>query len=396
MTETPASPTAMAPGTRLEHGGRVYEIGEAIGHGGFGETHAATRVGDDAALVVKALRLDRLADFKALELFEREAKVLAALEHPGIPRTLDFFAWDGTRAYAPDDVASLPEGATLRWIMVQSRAPGRSLQAMIEAGERLSSEALDNLLRALLGILDHLHGMSPPVVHRDIKPANIVLGDAGEVSLVDFGAISDRVRSTSTVASTSVGTFGYIPMEQMMGQARPASDFFALAMSVVVAATHRGPEQLPLDEQSGKVDLDRLAQTWPPGLRAALDAMLEPIVGRRAGDAASVLALLEGRSALAKAEPGALASRRGASLFNGAIGFGGVAAGLIYLVFFNSLSETALIQISLFWVAPVVFGVAGKMALARGHANPVGRALVTTALGIAALIVFIFAIFPSL
>src|SRR5690606_13426336 len=132
---------------------------------------------------------------------------------------------------------------------------------------------LVTLLRALLSILDDLHGLHPSVVHRDIKPANVMLHEdpSGlQVTLVDFGAMQARVRQLDSVSSTSVGTFGFIPLEQMMGQARPASDVFAAAMTVIVAATHRYPEQLPLDEHTGKVSLDALSLQLSPAVRATL------------------------------------------------------------------------------------------------------------------------------
>lgn len=394
--------SATAPGSELVGLADTYVVAEPLGQGGFGETFAATRRSDGAAVVLKLLRLDRADDLKALELFEREANVLASLEHPGVPRTFDFFVWDGERAHDPREPSTLQPTGDVRWVMVQSRAPGRSLAQRIEAGERLDEAQLVTLLRALLSILDDLHGLHPSVVHRDIKPANVMLheGPSGlQVTLVDFGAMQARVRQLDSVSSTSVGTFGFIPLEQMMGQARPASDLFAAAMTVIVAATHRYPEQLPLDEHTGKVSLDALSLQLSPAVRATLDAMLEPVVGKRVASAKAALQMLQSSGGAIMATPSqqlAVTGPRYNWLWNGTMGIAGLAAGLIYLVFFDAFSETMLIQISALWVAPLAFGIAGKLAEQSGRSSPIATAVAWSGAAVVALIVFIYAIFPSL
>lgn len=393
-------------GTQVQGLSHTYVLAEPIGRGGFGETFVAHVDGDpERDVVAKFLRLDRLDSFKALELFEREAKVLASLDHPSIPSTHDFFAWDGERAYGHEDVEALPQGRALRWVMIQSRAPGRSLAARIDAHERMSADKLEALFRRVLGTLEYLHGLSPPVVHRDIKPANLVLSDHGRVSLVDFGAIQDKVRSAHSVASTSVGTFGFLPMEQVMGQARPASDLYALAVTVLVAATHRKPEQLPVDEATSKIDLDALSLDLSPRFRNALDAMLEPIAGQRVQSAREVVLILNGTTHLAKRKPkavaaqpegGELARPKHGGLWNFCIGGGVAIAVFLYVAFFDKFSETELVEISAFWVAPIAFGIAGKLAERAESRKPLRAAAIATGLTLLALFVFLFGIFPAL
>ncbi|NVB37810.1 serine/threonine protein kinase [Pseudenhygromyxa sp. WMMC2535] len=406
------SSAALSPGTELCGLSDRYTLESSLGRGGFGETYAARRESDAAEVVLKVLRVDRLDDLKAMELFEREARALASLDHPGVPRTFEHFVWDGERAHPldaglhPGGDADTPERPAARWVMVQSRAPGRSLAEHIAAGQRLDAATLEALLRALLELLDYLHGLHPPLVHRDIKPANVMLatGPSGpQVTLVDFGAIQSSARAADSVASTSVGTFGFIPMEQMMGQARPASDLFAAAMTLVVTASHRYPEDLPFDENSGKVDLDALGLPLSPGLRRALSAMLEPIVGKRSPSARAALELLHAPApqtlpaALPRPQAPALpAQPRHPWLWNGAMGLGGLGAGSIYLVFFDSLSETALIQLSALWLAPLAFGVIGRLADRAGKPHPIASAFLGAGACVVALIFFIYAIFPAL
>lgn len=377
----------------------TYTISEQLGRGGFAQTFRATRSQDAAVVVLKFLRLDRAESFKALELFEREASVLTALRHPGVPRVYELFAWDGTQAYDTHNVEQLPRGQTLRWVMVQSFAPGQSFAQRMEAGHPLPAQHIEHMLRSVLHVLHYLHGLQPPIIHRDITPANVLLDDStGHVTLVDFGAIAHRLRSAASVASTSVGTFGFMPMEQMMGQARPASDLYALAVTTIVAATHRKCEDLPLDDATGKIDLQALPAGFSANVARTLDGMLEPIVGQRIPTAVAALASLDGAVLPAVRAPNAVArvERRYGWLWKTSAGVGGLSGAAIYLVFFNSFSESALIQLSALWIAPVVFGISGALAESQGNARPISSAMLWTSVAMGLLIGFIYGIFPAL
>ncbi len=383
----------LQPGGRLEGLRGVYVLERPLGEGGFARAWAATSEGG-APVVVKQLKLHRMADWKAMELFEREAAVLASLHHPNIPRHVELFAHDGQR---PHPVASLGDIATsgVSLLSVNALVPGQSLEDHLRAGRVLTGAQLTGMLEQLLGVLEYLHGLQPAVVHRDIKPANVILDPAGVPHLVDFGAIKNHLRD----GSTTVGTFGYFPMEQMMGQSRPASDLYALGMTTLVVATGVRPEDMPTVPDTGKVDIATLGAGLPRGVRAALEAMLEPAVGRRVDTAAAAAALLKNPGALAKREirdltvPNHVGLQRLANL---AIGGAGVAAALLYFVFFDSLSETMLVTVSGLWVAPMLFGVALKAKLNSASKNPLTASIAITGAGLIALIVFFVAIFPAL
>lgn len=385
--------------TKLESGVQIqgsvgrYRLERALGEGGFSHAWAASAE-DGTPVVLKQLKLQRMGEWKSLELFEREAQILASLEHSNIPRHVELFAHDGERAQPSSALAEL-EGASLFSVYV--RVEGRSLEQHIAAGQVMSGAQLSAMLDELLGVLEYLHGLQPPVVHRDLKPANVILDASGSAHIVDFGAIKNHLRE----GSTSVGTFGYFPMEQMMGQSQPASDLFALGMTTLVVATGVRPEQMPTDPDTGKVELDALASGLPAGVRAALDAMLEPAIGRRVQTAAEARALVRGRGNTALAQPAPkdlsvpnyVALQRTANL---AIGGGGIAAAILYFVVFDSMSETMLVTISGLWLAPIVFGIALKRALAKASPNPVSSSVAITGAGLIALIVFFVAIFPAL
>ena len=147
--------------------------------------------------------------------------------------------------------------------------------------------ALEALLDSLLGVLEYLHGLHPPLVHRDINPRNVVVRPDGEPVLVDFGAIQDRLRFAGQPGSTQVGSVGYMPLEQMVESAVPASDLYALGMTVLVVHTHTPPEGLPFDAATARVELDEAGRGLPPKLLRVLGQLLAPTAEARPASAAS-------------------------------------------------------------------------------------------------------------
>ncbi len=333
-----------------------YTVAETLGEGGFGVAFVAVD-GGGRRVVLKQLQVARMGDWKAMELFEREARVLASLDHPNIPRCHEFCATDGARAVPAAELAGLGAGASL--VLVQDLVDGRSLQARIDAGERMTGAQAEAMLRKLLGVLDYLHGLHPPVIHRDVKPANIVVTPAGEPMLVDFGATQDRMRRASEVGGTSVGTFGYFPIEQVLGKARPASDLYALAMTLMVALTHRQPEDLPIDAATSKVIVREACPGLPERLAQTLDGMLEPAIGQRIATAAEALKALDG-AALVRAgvnKPVQKNRRLPALVHTIPLWTGGLTALALYGVLFDSFSESDLVAMSYTWLPVFAFGL---------------------------------------
>ncbi len=381
----------LSPSQRIVGLRGAYVVERELGEGGFGVAFLAR---DEAGrrVVLKQLQLARMGDWKAMELFAREARVLASLAHPGVPRCHDFFALADGRPFAPDDLTQLPSAAGAALVLVQDFIEGDTLQARIDAGQRMTADAAEALLRALLGVLGYLHRLHPPVIHRDIKPANILITPAGAPVLVDFGASQDRQRRESELGSTSVGTFGYFPIEQLLGKARPASDLYALAMTMVVALTHRQPEDLPLDPATSKVLVDKAAPGLPPRLAEALARMLEPAVGARVASAEDALRLLDG-VALAPATPVAPArqARTLPALVHQVPLYGGTVAALaFYGVLFDSFSESDLVAMSYLWVPVIAFGLGVRL---RGT---IVGGLTWALFGFLLLGVFLVGIFPAL
>ncbi len=209
-----------------------YRIVRVLGSGGFATTYEALDLCDGArAVALKEAALREACGWKAVELFEREARTLARIEHRAIPRYVEHFVVDG--------------GGDARMVLVQELAVGPSLARKVADGWRADEAQTIRLAREALDALAYLHGRAPPLVHRDIKPANVIALDDGKLALVDFGAVRDAWPRESAVASTVVGTFGYMAPEQYRGQATPQSDLYALGCTLVFALTGRSPTELP-------------------------------------------------------------------------------------------------------------------------------------------------------
>jgi len=216
-----------------------YQIKKLLGEGGSSTTYEAVDLQTHQRVALKALSLQKMNDWKVLELFEREANVLSKLNHPGIPRYLDYFYVD-----TPDNRC---------FYIVQELAQGQSLASLVESGWHASESEIQRIATQILEILVYLHSQTPPVIHRDIKPENIVFKSPinshkqkdWEVCLVDFGAVQNTYNNTLMRGSTVAGTYGYMAPEQFLGQAVPATDLYGLGATLLYLLTHRSPAELP-------------------------------------------------------------------------------------------------------------------------------------------------------
>lgn len=204
-----------------------YEVIRSLGRGSFAETLLAKDLRLGRQVAIKVLHPRTAQDWKSFELFEREAMVLRDLRHPAIPTVHDTFRaeWQGAEAQ----------------FLVMEYVEGVSLAQLITERRHLDPSDVLHLFVEMLGVLDYLHTRVPPVLHRDIKPANILVRPDGSPALVDFGAVRSIYRPSEETGSTIVGTYGYMPYEQTMGQASPASDLYALAATFLHLLTRRAP-----------------------------------------------------------------------------------------------------------------------------------------------------------
>jgi eukaryotic-like serine/threonine-protein kinase len=254
-----------------------YQIIDILGQGGIATTYAAKDLETDVTVAIKVMSLRRAQDWKAIELFEREAKILSQLNHSAIPQYLDYFQIDTER--------------DREFYIVQSLAPGTPLSTLIERGWEPEVKEVEYIAAQVLEILNYLHRLAPPVIHRDIKPQNLIKSVDGKISLVDFGAVQDTYHQTVTGGSTVVGTYGYMAPEQFRGQAFLSTDLYGLGTTLLFLLTRSDPSQLP--HKQLKINF-RSTLKLPNKFADWLDRMLEPIVEQRFTTAIEALAVLQG------------------------------------------------------------------------------------------------------
>lgn len=235
-----------------------YRAVRLLGEGGSARTFLCDDAQAGRQVALKELRVEHLESWKHLELFEREARVLAALRHHGIPEVFDSFE----RADAQGRKALY---------LVQEYVEGSSLRERIEKGPLLGELEVVELTLALLDVLDYLHGRAPPVYHRDIKPSNVILRPGGHPALIDFGGVCFGWRPDG--GTTVVGTYGYMAPEQLMGQVGPRSDLYSLGATLLHLVTGQPPSAFSSD--AGRLEVPAELPVRP-ALRRLLGALLEP------------------------------------------------------------------------------------------------------------------------
>src|SRR5262245_30431431 len=195
-------------------GGR-YQVGELLGYGGMAEVHKGRdlRLGRDVA--IKMLRTDLARDDTFQLRFRREAQNAASLNHPRIVAVYDTGEERG------------PTGETLPYIVMEF-VNGRTLKEVLAAEGRLQARRALDLTAEICAALEfsHRHG----IIHRDIKPGNVMLTQAGQVKVMDFGIARALASGATTMTQTSavIGTAQYLSPEQARGESVDArSDVYA-------------------------------------------------------------------------------------------------------------------------------------------------------------------------
>jgi serine/threonine protein kinase len=256
--------------------GGLYRILEPLGKGGMGALYlAADTYAFGRQCVVKELLdyydpTDRDEARQAQDRFETEARLLAELSHPGIPRIYSYFSEAG-RHYI---VMEYIEGETLERAVTHLDPLGRPVAARPMPAEEIVRHAV-----RVCRVLEYLADRPRPVIHHDVKPANLIVDRTSrEVRLVDFGTAQARLQwATQTRldpgGATLFGTEGYAAPEQYQGHSEPRSDVYALAATVYHLLTDDDPGGHPFHfPEMG---------TLPGPVACALEQALRPEVGRR-------------------------------------------------------------------------------------------------------------------
>jgi eukaryotic-like serine/threonine-protein kinase len=191
-----------------------YTIGSLLGAGGMGEVYRARDGKLDRDVAIKVLRADVVGDRERLARFEREARVLAALNHPNIANVIGLEGAGGTPA------------------LVMELVDGPTLALRIDEGPLPAEEAFE-IARQIAEALEAAHDRG--IIHRDLKPANIKVRPDGLVKVLDFGlakaldpfdpqGVSDQANSPTitspamTMGGVILGTAAYMSPEQAKGR----------------------------------------------------------------------------------------------------------------------------------------------------------------------------------
>jgi serine/threonine protein kinase len=204
-----------------------YRLIEKMGQGGMAQVYKAYQPDLDRYVAVKVLHPHLIGDDDFAARFRREARAVAALEHPHIVRVYDFDAAGGVA------------------FLVMENLEGHSLKAVLRdldcQGEKMALEKIGRIVEAIADALDYAHRQG--LVHRDVKPSNVILTDGGRPVLTDFGIA--RIVEGSTAITESGGTLGtpaYMSPEQCKGETGDArSDIYALGVLLYQLCTGHVP-----------------------------------------------------------------------------------------------------------------------------------------------------------
>lgn len=256
-----------------------YHVIRVLGTGASAQTLLCTDLKEDRQVAVKELRFQHLDDWRHLDLFTREARVLAMLDHPGVPEVYEVLHDDETQT-------------TL--FLVQEFIDGASLATRMANGPLLGEQEVFDLAVGLLDVLDYLHSRTPPVLHRDIKPSNVLIRKGGDPVLIDFGGVCFGWRPPDHTGTTIVGTSGFMPPEQLLGQAGPTSDLYSLGATLLTLVTGIQPHEFPFE--TGRIEVPGDLPVRDP-LRDLIEAVLRPAPRDRPRSAAAARTILRGEIA---------------------------------------------------------------------------------------------------
>ena len=325
----------------------VYEVTGPLGAGGMGEVYRArdTRLGRDVAL--KILPDMFAADPERLARFEREAQVLASLNHPRIAQI--YGIEDGPAKAGPHDTTRA---------LVMELVEGETLAERI-AGQPLPVEDALAIARQIADALEAAHEQG--IIHRDLKPANIKVTPAGAVKVLDFGlaklndpnasnapnipnaSMSPTVVSPAmTTVGMLLGTAAYMAPEQARGRAtdrRVDVWAFGCVLFEMLSGTHAFPgsdvTEVLATVLKSEPEWSALPSAVPPRVRAVLERCLQKDPKLRIRDIGDVRLALDGAfesMAAAPAQAAVSAPRRRALWPVAVVGVALLAAGLTWLL----------------------------------------------------------------
>ncbi|MFD0586139.1 serine/threonine-protein kinase [Dactylosporangium darangshiense] len=245
----------LGPGDVL---GDRYRLDEFVASGGMGQVFRATDKTLGRTVAVKVLLPGHVSNAEFGSRFRSEARIMASIGHPGVVGVYDY--------------GETPEGTLF---LVMAFVDGRPLGELIAAEGTLS---VDRTLAIVAQAADALHAAHEKgIIHRDVKPGNLLVGEAGAVTLVDFGVARSESVTSVTKVNAVIGTALYMSPEQASGEPiSPSADIYALG----VVAYHCLTGAPPFNGNSPLEIAIKHLQDEPPPLPANLSAATRALVER--------------------------------------------------------------------------------------------------------------------
>ncbi|NES04053.1 MAG: protein kinase [Okeania sp. SIO2F4] len=256
---------------QVERSIKHYQVLRILGQGGMGTTYLAwdrerhnsqgKGASPAAALVVlKEMNADMAQIRKAQELFEREARALKSLNHPGIPKFFDFFVEEDKKYLAMEMIH------------------GQDLEKRIATqGPILPQQAIEWMIQTC-EVLEYIHSQDPPLIHRDIKPANLLVRRRdNQIVVLDFGA----VKEIGTPLGTRIGAEGYSAPEQDRGQPLTQSDLYAVGATLIFLLTGQSPMHFYDNRGNGYRFYIESVPTITSQLREVIEKVTQPLPSDR-------------------------------------------------------------------------------------------------------------------
>ncbi|MFG2100605.1 protein kinase [Micromonospora echinaurantiaca] len=247
-----------------------YRLGERVATGGMGAVWRCTDLLLEREVAVKVLLPALTADPEFTTRFRAEARMLAALRHPGVVAVHDVGR------------ATLADGSEVDYLVMEYVA-GEPLGTWIRRAGRLDAASTMSVVAQAAEALHAAHQAG--IVHRDVKPGNLLVKPDGRVVLVDFGIARSGSTAGITAAHTMLGTATYMSPEQATGQpVSPVTDVYALGAVAYFCLAGRppfegeNPLQVALRHQQDE------PAPLPPGTPPAVVALVERAMAKRPGD----------------------------------------------------------------------------------------------------------------
>jgi tRNA A-37 threonylcarbamoyl transferase component Bud32/uncharacterized RDD family membrane protein YckC len=214
----------LVPGAVLKDG--QYRVQRLLAVGGQGSVYLANDSVVSEDIVLKEFVLPVYVDLsirrKTIERFEKEARLLKQLDHHKVVKLLDFFVEDH-RAY-----------------LVLEHLDGKNLRDLVKDSGRRSEKETMSLALQMCEILRYLHNQDPVIIHRDFTPDNLILGNDGQLRLIDFN-VAQSLDNAATTTGTVVGKPSYLAPEQFQGEPTAQSDLYSMGASLYYLLTATDP-----------------------------------------------------------------------------------------------------------------------------------------------------------